>query len=86
MTPLHWGALGGLDEISLYLIENGADIEMVDNVSYLTLFWILSDRYFAIYQKGRTPLHLATYGEKDTLVDLLLRYNAWTEARDVVRI
>ena len=47
MTALHWGALGGFEDISLFLIEHGADMELRDNVTLLNLF--RSINHFTVY-------------------------------------
>ena len=83
MTPLHFAASRGHNEVASLLLDRGAHIDEEDKVC-LTIIRFVSISHSQFFQFSRTPLHHATRrGNKET-ISLLLENGAQIDAQNKV--
>ena len=89
-TPLHWAGIRGKEKISLYLIENGADVNIKENHGGTALLWAAHFDHTKVIHAlinegakvdeqnimGRTALHAAARRGCLKVVKVLIELNA----------
>ena len=87
MTPLHYAAWKGLSEIANLLIDNGANVDCVENLSNATplhlacktghletgIIILQQNPKLAFDGYGDSPLHVAALKNHDKIIEVLVQ-------------